>query len=312
MQNTTRLFNPIRSATVAAMAVVLSATLTLVSCKSSGDGADASGAFESDETIISSGATGMLVSFSVEEGQTLKAGTTVGLVDTLQLFLRKQQLQAQIGATTAQTPDISVQIAALESQLSDAEANLTRAKNLLAAGAATKSQFDDAATRVDVLRKQIAAQRSNLSISTSTIGKTIVPIERQIAQIDDQLAKCRVVNPISGTVLATYAEPFEMVAFGKPLYKIANIDTLILRAYISNAMLSQTKLGQSVRVRIDSSSGGYRQYQGTVSWISDKAEFTPKTIQTKEERTELVYAIKVRVANDGFLKIGMYGEVFLH
>lgn len=290
--------------------ILLLATVLFSSCKSNTDGADASGAFETDETIISSSANGMLLAFDVTEGESLRAGQQVGYVDSTQLFLHKQQLEAQIGITTSQKPNINAQLAALEAQLADALTNLTRAQNLVAAGAATKVQLDDATTHVEVLRKQIAAMQSSLSISTATLDKAVTPIERQIDQLRDQLAKCRVINPISGTVLAKYAQAHEIVALGKPLYKIAQIDTLTLRAYISNAQLSLAKLGQSVRVQVDSGTKGMKSYTGTISWISEKAEFTPKTIQTKEERTELVWAIKVRVPNDGYLKIGMYGEVY--
>lgn len=288
---------------------LLLATLLISSCKSTTDGADASGAFETDETIVSSEASGTLLSFDVTEGATLRAGDTIGFIDSTQLYLRKQQLEAQVGVTTSQKPDIGVQVASLQAQLADAETNLKRAQNLVKAGAATQSQLDDATTHVEVLHKQIAALHSQLSISTATLSKSVTPIKRQIAQLDDQLSKCRIINPIVGTVLAKYSQAFEVVGPGKPLYKIANIDTLTLRAYISNAQLSLVKLGQSVHVRVDSGTSGMKTYAGLVSWVSDKAEFTPKTIQTKEERTELVWAIKVRVPNDGYLKIGMYGEV---
>jgi HlyD family secretion protein len=177
------------------------------------------------------------------------------------------------------------------------------------ANAATQQQLDDANTQVDVIKKQIEAQKNTLGIASTTLNKDVTPLERQIAQIDDQLLKCKIINPIHGTVLTKYAENHEVVTPGKALYKIAETDTLILRAYITGSQLTNVKLGQVVKVRTDLGSNQYRSYSGVIYWISDKSEFTPKTIPTKDERADLVYAIKVRVVNDGYIKIGMYGEV---
>ena len=169
--------------------------------------------------------------------------------------------------------------------------------------------MDDAGTQVDMLHKQIEAQKSTLGITTKTLSKNVAPLQRQIDQLNDQLAKCRIINPVHGTVLTKYAQDHEVITPGKALYKIAETDTLILRAYITGSQLTQVKLGQKVKVRTDKGAKQYSQYTGTVYWISDKSEFTPKTIPTKDERADLVYAVKVRVANDGYLKIGMYGEM---
>lgn len=293
------------------LSIILAAATAVFfsACHNGNDGYDAAGAFESVETIVSTEASGTLMQFNVEEGQTLNPGQFVGYVDSLQLYYRKQQLLAQIASTTSQLPDIPVQIAALKAQLAEAEKNQSRVQNLFKANAATQQQLDDANTQVEVIKKQIDAQKSALGITSETISKNVAPLQKQIDQIDDQLSKCRVINPIHGTVLTKYAEAHEVVMPGKALYMIAETDTLILRAYITGSQLTQVKLGQKVEVRTDLGEKKYRYYTGTVYWISDKSEFTPKTIPTKDERADLVYAIKVRVVNDGYLKIGMYGEV---
>jgi len=290
--------------------VLLFAIVALfASCNNKEKEFDAAGAFESVETIVSTESSGTLMKFDVEEGQTLQPNQFIGYVDSMQLYYRKQQLEAQIASTTSQIPNIPVQVAALQSQLTEAQKNQERVKNLFKQNAATQQQLDDANTQVDVLIKQIEAQKSTLGISTTTLEKNVAPLQKQIDQLNDQLLKCRIINPIHGTVLTKYAEDHEVVIPGKALYKIAETDTLILRAYITGAQLNQIKLGQKVNVRTDKGAKQYGQYSGTVYWISDKSEFTPKTIPTKDERADLVYAIKVRVINDGYLKIGMYGEV---
>lgn len=272
---------------------------------------DASGIFETEETIVSSQATGTLEAFSVEEGQSLKAGQQVGYVDTLQLYLRKEQLRSQIRSTLAQKPDITAQLAALRSQLKTAERERLRLVNLVAADAATRKQLDDATSQVDLVKRQISAQQSSLDVTTKSISEQTGPLEVQIRQIDDQIAKSRVINPINGTVLTKYSEPAEVVTSGKALYKIADVSSLILRIYVTGDQLPQIKLNQKVKVLTDKNKDEYREQEGVVTWISDKAEFTPKTIQTKDERADLVYAVKIKVRNNGYLKIGMYGEVKL-
>ncbi|MFI5222324.1 MAG: HlyD family secretion protein [Bacteroidia bacterium] len=296
--------------------------LLLFSCRQTQNEFDASGAFESVETIISSEASGVLLQFNLEEGQTLDAKQLVGLVDTMQLYLRKKQLEAQIDATVGQKPNIPVQVAGLQEQLKLAELNQSRLKNLVKADAAPQRQLDDANTQVEVLKKQIDAQNSTLGITSETFNRNVPPLEKQISQINDQLVKCRIVNPVHGTVLTKYSQQYEVAVPGKALYKIAELDTIILRAYVTGTQLSRIKLRQKVTVSVDDEKNnlpadsktpgrqaGMRQYPGMIYWISDKSEFTPKTVQTKEERADLVYAIKIRVVNDGYLKIGMYGEV---
>lgn len=281
----------------------------LASCGNTDTIADASGSFEAEETIISANATGTILQLNVEEGQTLKAGQQIGYIDSLQLFLRKKQLEAQISSTLSQRPDISAQVAALQVQLKTAEREQQRIANLVKADAATQKQLDDANAQIDLMKKQIAAQQSSLGITSSSITQQAAPLQVQIEQLNDQLEKCRIINPVNGTVLAKYAEQSEMATTGKPLYKIADISSLTLRAYITGSQLAQVKLNQKVKVMVDDGKNGFREYEGTLTWISDKAEFTPKTILTKEERTNLVYAVKIKVANDGLLKLGMYAEV---
>lgn len=289
--------------------IILLTTFIVVSCTKNKNDFDATGAFESVETIISTEAAGTLLQFNVEEGQVLIANQPIGIIDTTQLYLRKKQIEAQIDAILGQKPDIPVQIAALQEQLKQAELNQQRLKNLVKADAAPQKQLDDANTQIEVIKKQIDALTSTLDISSETVNRNVPPLEKQIAQLNDQLRKCRIINPVHGTVLTKYAQQFEITAPGKALYKIAELDTIILRAFVTGTQLSQLKLGQKMTVRVDDGSQKMKAYSGLVFWISDKSEFTPKTVQTKEERADLVYAIKVRVVNDGFLKIGMYGEV---
>ncbi len=284
-------------------------TALLVACGGKGDTQMAQGTFEAEETLISAEATGVLKQFAVEEGQVLAEGQQVGAIDSLPLYLKKKQLEAQITAVLGRRPDVGVQLSALQEQLTTAERELKRVENLAQGDAATPKQLDDARSQVAVIKRQIAAQASSLNINSGSLSKEAVPLQVQIEQVADQLRKCRVVNPLAGTVLSKYAQPYEMVATGKPLYKIADLSTLTLRAYITGDQLPQVQIGQRVKVRTDNGAGGYNEAEGTISWVSAEAEFTPKTILTKEERQNKVYAVKVRVPNpEGKLKIGMYGE----
>jgi HlyD family secretion protein len=270
---------------------------------------DASGTFETEETIISAEATGRIKQFDVQEGQTLKAGQYIGFIDTAQLYFNKENLKAQIQAGLSKRPEIAKQIAALEVQLANVQHEQTRISNLVKADAATQKQLDDQTFLVSQVQKEIDAQLSTLDITTTNINKETVPLRALIDQMNDQLTKCYLINPINGTVLAKYARLDEEATPGKPLYKIADVSSLILRAYVTDDQFSQIKLGQKIRVFIDSTADKYREYEGTVTWISDKAEFTPKTIQTKDERANLVWATKITVKNDGYLKIGMYADI---
>lgn len=289
--------------------LILSVALSLFACKSGKNNYDASGTFEAVETMVSAEATGTIKAFKVEEGQTLKENEQVGYIDSLQLFLKRKQLQAQIKALLSKKPDIAVQIAATQEQLKQAEHEQKRIAGLLKADAASQKQMDDITSQLAILKKQLEAQESSLGISSGSLNEETTPISIQIEQLNDQLQKCRIINPIKGTILTKYAEVNEMAVAGKPLYKLADLSTIILRAYVTGDQFSQLKLDQQVKVLVDDSKGNYREYAGVLEWISDKAEFTPKTIQTKDERANLVYATKIKVINDGLLKIGMYGEV---
>lgn len=289
--------------------ILILAALLSASCADKQQTYDASGTFEAVETIISAEANGVIRALNVEEGQLLNAGQTVGYIDSTQLYLKKRQLEAQIDAVLSKKPNIATQLAALREQLSQAIREQRRIASMVEADAATPKQLDDANAQVAIIKKQIAAQQSNLGISSSSITQEASPLEIQIAQLEDQLTKSRIVNPMEGTVLVKYAEVNETTAVGKPVYKIADLSTIILRAYITGPQFTQIRLNQQATILVDDADGAYREYPGTIAWISDKAEFTPKTIQTKDERENLVYAIKIKVKNDGLLKIGMYGEV---
>ncbi|MGB3079720.1 MAG: HlyD family efflux transporter periplasmic adaptor subunit [Saprospiraceae bacterium] len=283
--------------------------VVLLACKKTKKDFDASGSFEAEEVIISSEANGTIRQFDVEEGQKLVAGQVIGYIDSTQLFLRKKQLESQIQALLGKKPDISAQLAALQEQLKATQKEQKRISDLVKADAATPKQLDDVNAQIGVLQKQIAAQQSSLGISSSGFTKEAQPLKVQIEQINDQLLKSKIINPVDGTVILKYAKANEMAAQGKPLYKIADLSTLIFRAYISGDQLPQIALNQNVNVLTDNGPDKYRETDGTITWISDKAEFTPKTIQTKDERANMVYAIKIKVKNDGYLKIGMYGEL---
>lgn len=283
-------------------------TLT-VSCGNNKNNFDASGSFEAEEYIISSEANGIIKELNIEEGQVLKAGQNIGYIDSTQLFLKKKQLEAQIVAALGKKPNIALQLSVLNDQLKAAETEKVRVSNLVKGDAATPKQLDDLNAQIEVIKSQIDAQKSTLNISSQSINNEVAAIQVQVEQLIDQLEKCTIRNPVEGTVLTKFAKANEMTGMGKPLYKIADIENITLRAYITGNQLSEVKLNQKVDVMTDDGKGGYDVTDGTITWISDKAEFTPKTIQTKNERANLVYAIKVNVRNDGKYKIGMYGEI---
>jgi HlyD family secretion protein len=285
--------------------------LLCMACVSNDDKYDATGTFEAVETMISADASGTIKALDIHEGQVLKRGTLVGYIDSTQLYLKRKQLHAQIRAVLSKQPNISTQIAALLEELQQGEREQRRVANLLRSDAATQKQLDDATTQVNIVKRKIKAQESSLGITTTSIQNETLPLQVQIEQTDDLLEKCRIINAVDGTVLTKYAEVFETATTGKPLYKIADLSTLVLRAYITGDQFANIRLNQNVKVLVDDAKGMYREYSGTVQWISDKAEFTPKTIQTKDERANLVYAVKIAVKNDGLIKIGMYGEVKL-
>lgn len=280
-----------------------------VGCSGSKSDFEASGTFEAEGTIISAEATGVIRQFDVEEGQELTAGQIIGYIDSTQLYLKKRQLESQIRALQGRKPNIAVQLSALQAQLQTAQTERTRLEKLVAGDAATQKQLDDVNAQIEVLKKQINAQQSSLKISSDGISDDVATLQVQIEQLEDQLAKHRLTAPQNGTVLAKIAKVNELTTVGKPLYKIADLQNITFRAFVTSAQLTQLKIGQNVRVFADFGEKKRREYKGTISWISDKSEFTPKTIQTQDERANLVYAVKITVKNDGYLKIGMYGEV---
>lgn len=285
------------------------ATLLIFSCNSSNDMFDATGTFEATEVIVSSEASGKILTFNLEEGQVLKGGQKIGVIDSTQLYLSKLQLRENQKAVLAGKPDITTQVQATKREIENTLVEKKRVENLVRGEVASQKQLDDINTKLAVLESRLAAQQSSLKTTTAALTEQSNAINVQMMMVEDQLRKCSVINPIEGTVLTKYAMQNEMTLPGKALYKIADLSTLNLRAYVSGNQLPQFKLGQTVDVLVDAPEGAYKTYKGTITWVSDKAEFTPKTIQTKDERANLVYAIKISVKNDGYLKLGMYGEV---
>ena len=288
--------------------LIATALLSLAACNRGDGDFDATGTFEATEILVSSEANGKIMELNIEEGDRLDVGALVGYVDSTQLYLKKMQLSAGLRSVDIRKPDIRKQIAALEQQIATARTEQQRMENLVKAKAGNQKQVDDIVNNIKYLQKQLDAQYSTLNKTTGGADAEAEGILYQIMQLDDQLQKSRIVNPQAGTVLVKYAEPGEVTAAGKPLYKIADTDLLYLRAYITSDQLSTLKQGQTVRVFADYGGNDRREYPGTITWISDKSEFTPKGIQTKDERANLVYAIKIAVKNDGYLKIGQYGE----
>ncbi|MCS2892791.1 HlyD family efflux transporter periplasmic adaptor subunit [Parabacteroides faecis] len=288
--------------------LIATALLGLAACNRGDGNFDATGTFEATEILVSSEANGKIMELNIEEGDRLDAGAMVGYIDSTQLYLKKMQLSAGLRSVDIRKPDIRKQIAALEQQIATARTEQQRMENLVKAKAGNQKQVDDIVNNIKYLQKQLDAQYSTLNKTTGGADAEAESILYQIMQLDDQLQKSRIVTPQAGTVLVKYAEPGEVTAAGKPLYKIADTDLLYLRAYITADQLSTLKQGQTVRVFADYGVDEQREYPGTITWISDKSEFTPKGIQTKDERANLVYAIKIAVKNDGYLKIGQYGE----
>ena len=296
---------------------------SMMGCNFNTQTSDASGTFEVDVVIVSSEVPGKIITLNIEEGSVLKKDSIVGTIDSIPLKLQKAQVEATIGSLQQKTMDVKPQVKLLQDQIVVQKAQLdnalfekARTERLIKADAATTKQLDDLNTQIDVLKKQIAVNEQQIKVQETTTGtqnSTVLseykPLRKSVAQIEDQLKRTNITNPINGTVLTKYAMAGEVTSVGKALYKIADLSIITLRAYITGTQLAQVKLNQEVKVLVDSSDSKYRTYSGIITWISDKAEFTPKTIQTKDERANLVYAIKIHVKNDGYLKIGMYGEV---
>ena len=286
-----------------------SAALLLTACGNSEKEYDATGTFEATETTVSAEQNGTLLTFAINEGDEIEAGSEVGLIDTTQTWLKLQQARATQEVYQSQKPDMEKQTSATRQQLAKAQAEQQRYKELVADGAAPSKMLDDATNQVQVLQRQLAAQLSSLSTNTNALSKQMAATEVQIDQLRDQLRKCHIKAPLKGTVLEKYAERGEFVAVGKPLFKMADMEQVYIRAYVTSAQLQSIRTGQQVKVFADYGDGKKQEYDGTVSWISSRSEFTPKTILTDDERADLVYAVKIAIKNDGFVKIGMYGEV---
>ena len=279
------------------------------SCKEKEKEYDATGTFEATETTVFAEQSGALLAFSVNEGENIEANMEVGLIDTTQTWLKIQQLHATKEVYRSQKPDMERQIAATRQQLVKARQDEQRYRELVADGAAPSKMLDDASSQVKVLQRQLDAQISSLSTSSRALDKQTAAAEEQVSQLSDQLRKCHIITPTKGTVLEKYVERGEFVSIGKPLFKMADTENMYMRAYVTSAQLQNIKIGQQVKVFADYGNNQRKEYQGTISWISSRSEFTPKTILTDDERADLVYAIKLAIKNDGFVKIGMYGQV---
>lgn len=297
--------------------------LLAVSCKNGGSEHDASGVFEADEVIISSEVSGKILRFDAEEGAILQKGDTAVIIDATAIQLQKEQVEASIQTLPEKTTDVGLQVKLLEDQykvqlvqLASLEKERLRFEKLVKADAATGKQLDDIVGQIDQLTQQMKVTQQQIKVQRNVSGtqnRAILsersPLQKRVAQLDDQIQRTAVLQPASGTILTKYAQQGEVTAPGKALYKLADLRVLRLRAYVTGDQLAGLKLGQQVKVQVDDGKGGYRPYAGKVTWVADKAEFTPKTIQTKDERANLVYAVKVDVVNDGYLKLGMYGEL---
>lgn len=285
------------------------AMATLTACSSDEKDYDASGVFETTEVIVSARTTGEILSLNVEEGQNVKQDEVLGLIDTLQLSLRDQQLAANQSATDSKRLDADRQVASIRQQISNLQKEKKRFSELLASNAATQKQVDDIGYQIEVLQRQLAATQEQIGSNNQSVGNQSMGIKAQRAQTEDQIRKSHIMSPITGTVLTKYAEQGEYATPGRALFKVGDISRMKLRAYITAPQLTTLKVGQKVTVYADLGETENKAYNGIVEWISDKAEFTPKTIQTRDERANLVYAVKIAVKNDGMIKRGMYGDV---
>ena len=290
--------------------IYIAAAMLAASCGTEAE-FDAQGTFEATEVVVSSEATGRILNFEVEEGMAVEANQMVGAIDSVQLHLQRKQLVAQQSALLGSRPDVKKQVAALREQIAKQNEELRRVENMLKDGAATQKQKDDIEAQIKILESQLDATLSTLDKNTSTINENSVALEAQIAALDDRISKCSILSPVGGTVLVKYAEAGELASVGKPLMKIADLQKIYLRAYFTSDQLANIKLGDEVKVVADFGSDERYDYTGRIAWISSESEFTPKTIQTKDSRANLVYAVKIAVENDGRLKIGLAGEVVL-
>lgn len=284
--------------------------LALASCRNS-EKYDATGLFEATTVTVSAETSGKLVSFAVDEGDSLIAGRQVGLVDTTLLVLQRKQLHSQQLSTEKSSPDIAAQAAALRSQIAHQQNECDRIARLLANGAATQKQSDDANAGLRTLRGQLEGLLSTLDKNRSSITESASALQYQKEQVEEQIRKSRIIAPITGTVLQKYAEQGEYATPGRPLFKMADLNNIYLRSYFTASQLAHIKIGQEVTVIADFGGDEQYEYPGRITWIAQESEFTPKSIQTRDSRANLVYAVKIAVENDGRLKLGQYGEVRL-
>lgn len=287
------------------------ATLLLIASCGKESEFDAQGTFEATEIIVSAEATGRILCFDVEEGSTVEAGNIVGAIDSIQLHLQRRQLIAQQSALLSSRPDVKKQVASIREEIAKQKSELARVENMLRDGAATQKQYDDIEAHIRILEGKLEAALSTLDKNTSSINGNSVAIEAQIAALDDRIAKCRINSPVSGTLLAKYAQAGELASPGKPLMKVANLNEIFLRAYFTSEQLADITLGDTVTVIADFGGDERYSYEGRITWIASESEFTPKSIQTRDSRANLVYAVKIAVKNDERLKIGLAGEVKL-
>lgn len=289
--------------------IILLVLGTLFSCTDKDMKYDASGVFEATEVMVSAKSAGELLQFDILEGQNLKAYETVGYIDTIQLHLQKEQLEANLLSVESRHYDVSTQIASIRQQISTQKKEQKRFEDLVRNNAANQKQLDDINEQIKLLEKQLSAKEETLIKGNESVYGDIKSLTVQIELIKDQIKKSIICSPINGTVLTKYMEKGELAVQGKALFKVADMENIYLRAYITADQLTTLKIGQEVKVYADQGKSDRKEYKGTVTWISDKAEFTPKTIQTRDERANLVYAVKVMVRNDGYIKRGMYGEL---
>lgn len=303
--------------------IAIAMATSLMACNNGASEFDAQGTFEADEVLVSSEVSGRIIALNINEGDSLSAAQVVGKIDDVNLGLQKEQVMASIDALGKKTTDVGPQIKLLNEQLGvqsiqlkNLEKEMARIEKLLKNDAATTKQLDDIRyqkeslqQQMNVTQQQIAVQRATNTSQNRAILSESAPLQKKAAQLEDMVLRSSLVNPVAGTVITTYAEAGEMAVAGKPLYKVADLSEMTLRAYVTGEQLSLIKTGQAVKLFVDKGSDAYNEYAGVITWISPKAEFTPKTIQTKEERANLVYAIKVKTKNNGLLKIGMYGEI---
>ena len=288
---------------------IISAMTLLAACSGSDSKYDASGVFEVTEVMVSARVAGEIMDLDIDEGTEVKAGKPVGYIDTVQLYLQRLQLEANVKAAESRICDVEKQTAAIRQQIATQKKEQTRFENLVNANAGNRKQLDDITAAINLLEKQLDAQTETLRNGNANAKAQAEALKAQIALTNDMISKSTIASPVDGTVMAKYVEKGELAVQGRTLFKVANINDMYLKAYITSGQITGLKIGQEVKVFADSGDSDRKEYRGVISWISDKAEFTPKTIQTRDERANLVYAVKIKVQNDGYIKRGMYGEV---